>query len=216
MRFFKNVLWAATLAIIAFPVSSEAIRFDKNWVEQGFLRLWSNDYDLKGDALDVGSDGTVSLLYRRAPKSIASATKAAWNWAVTESVKATDLTQKGGDDRNLALYFVFVDPASAAKLAKASARKLLTNPNTRALVYVWGGDYKRGQVLFSPYGPKTLKTVAQRAAGKGRFSESVDLERDFKRAFKQKKGVLVGLGITADSDDTDGKIKAVISNLVVE
>ncbi len=216
MRIFNSVFSAVALAIIAFPVGSEPIRFDKNWVEQGFFRLWSNDYDLKGDVLDVGSDGTVSLLYRRAPKSIGNATRAAWNWAVTESVTATDLTKKGGDDRNLALYFVFVDPASADKLAKAPARKLLTNPNTRALVYVWGGDYKRGQVLFSPYGPETLKTVAQRAAGKGRFSESVDLERDFKRAFRQEKGVLVGLGITADSDDTDGKIMATISNLVVE
>jgi hypothetical protein len=216
MRIFNSVFSAAALAIIAFPVGSEPIRFDKNWVEQGFFRLWSNDYDLKGDALDVGSDGTVSLLYRRAPASIGNATKAAWNWAVSESVTATDLTKKGGDDRNLALYFVFVDPLSADKLAKAPARKLLTNPNTRALVYVWGGDYKRGQVLFSPYGPKTLKTVAQRAAGKGSFSESVDLDRDFQRAFKQEKGVLVGLGITADSDDTDGKIKAMISNLVVE
>ncbi len=216
MKVLKSLALGVVVALLAVPANSEAIRFDKNWVEQGFLRLWSNDYDLMGKSLKVGSDGTVSLLYRRAPENLRGATRAAWKWAVSQSVKATDLTKKGGDDRNLALYFVFVDPASAAKLAKAPARKLLTNPNTRALVYVWGGDYKRGQVLFSPYGPKTLKTVVKRAAGTGRFSENVDLERDFKRAFKQEKGVLVGLGITADSDDTDGKISAVISDLVVE
>lgn len=216
MRIIKLLAIGAVLAGGALQARGEPIRFDKNWKEQGFLRLWSNDYGLKGNSLKVGSDGTVSLLYRRVPEGLRGVTKAAWKWAVSESVKATDLTRKGGDDRNLALYFVFVDPASAAKLAKAPARKLLTNPNTRALVYVWGGDYKRGQVLYSPYGPRTLKTVVKRAAGTGSFSESVDLERDFKRAFKQEKGVLVGLGITADSDDTDGKISAVISNLVVQ
>lgn len=213
---YKLLAAGLVIALLGLPAASETIRFDKKWVEQGFLRLWSNDYDLKGNSVHVGSDGTVSLLYWRAPESLRGATKAAWKWAVSESVKATDLTKKGGDDRNLALYFVFVDPASVGKLSKASARKLLTHSKTRALVYVWGGDYKRGQVLYSPYGPKILKTVVKRSAGTGKYSESVDLERDFKRAFKQEKGVLVGLGITADSDDTDGKISATVSGLVVE
>jgi hypothetical protein len=128
---------------------------------------------------------------------------------------ATDLTVKGGDDRNLALYFVFVNKGMADKLANASARKLLTDPDTRALVYVWGGDYPRGKILFSPYGPNSLKTVIRRSAGTGSFSENVDLARDFRRAFGQDPGALVGIGITADSDDTDGKISAVISDLVV-
>ena len=215
-RAITPLILLATSFFLSSPATSEIIRFDKNWVEQGFFRLWSNDYGLNNSTLDVGSDGTVSLLYRRAPKSIWGAKTASWNWAVTETVTATDLTKKGGDDRNLAIYFVFVDPDSAKKLSRASARKLLTNPNTRALVYVWGGDYPRNQVLFSPYGPKTLKTVARRKAGTGSFSESVDLAKDFKRAFKQEIGVLIGLGITADSDDTDGKISASISDLMVQ
>ncbi len=214
-NFVKAVLLSTGLSMMPLPASAESIRFDKSWVEQGFLSLWSNDYGLKGAHLTVGSDGTVSLLYRRAPKSIWNAKTASWGWAVNQSVVATDLTKKGGDDRNLAIYFVFVDPESADKMSKASARKLLTSPDTRALVYVWGGDYKRGQVLFSPYGPNSLKTVALRDAGTGKFSEKVDLAKDFKRAFGQNIGVLVGIGVSADSDDTDGKIAASISNLTI-
>jgi hypothetical protein len=209
----------AAMLLLGLAASQSAqaggIRFDGNWKEQGFLRFWSNDYDLTGSGVRVTSDGTVSLLYRRAPRALRAAKTASWSWSVSQSVVATDLTVKGGDDRNLALYFVFVDKGMADKLANASARKLLTSPDTRALVYVWGGDYPRGKILFSPYGPNSLKTVIRRSAGTGSFSENVDLARDFRRAFGQDPGALVGIGITADSDDTDGKISAVISDLVV-
>lgn len=141
---------------------------------------------------------------------------ASWGWSVIQSVKATDLTQKGGDDRNLALYFVFMDKKSADRLAGASIRKVLKNPSTRALVYVWGGDYPRGKILNSPYGNGKMKTVIRRTAGTGVFLENVDLSTDYKRAFGQSIGVLVGVAVSADADDTDAKIIAEISNLKLQ
>lgn len=57
---------------------------------------------------------------------------------------ATDLTQKGGDDRNLAVYFVFLPEAQARELQGASITRLLNEDAIRALVYVWGGDHGRG------------------------------------------------------------------------
>ncbi len=198
-----------------FQASAEALKFDNSWVEQGFLRLWTNDYGLKGRQLQVSSDGTVSMLYRSVPKSAWGSKMASWGWSVAQSVKATDLTRKGGDDRNLAIYFVFMDAKDADRLSGASIRKVLKNASTKALVYVWGGDYPRGKILFSPYGPNQLKTVASRKAGKGAFNESVDLAADYQRAFGATPGVLVGVGVSADSDDTDGMISATIKDLKV-
>lgn len=200
---------------VALPASGENLAFDNSWKEQGFLRLWSNKFEKMGSQLQVTSDGTVSLLYRPVPQVAWGSLNASWQWSVSESVVATDLTVKGGDDRNLALYFVFVDPASAEKLASQPARRLLQNKNVRSLVYVWGGDYAPGTVLFSPYGPNTLKTIISRPAGTGEYSESVDLAADFVRAFGEQPGVLVGVGITADSDDTNGKISAIVRDLKV-
>ena len=200
---------------LGFQATAETLRFDNSWTEQGFLRLWTNDYDLAGRQLKVTSDGTVSLLYRPVPKTAWNSKMASWGWSVAQSVAATDLTRKGGDDRNLAIYFVFMDAASAEKLAGASARRVLKNASTRALVYVWGGKYPRGKILRSPYGPNQLKTVISRSAGKGAFTESVDLAADYQRAFGKMSGVLVGVGISADSDDTDGMISAVVKDLKV-
>ncbi|MEO0917913.1 MAG: DUF3047 domain-containing protein, partial [Pseudomonadota bacterium] len=108
--------------------------------------------------------------------------------------------------------FVFVDEESAARLTRSNARQLLRNPNTRALIYVWGGAHSQGSILPSPYHPG-LRTKVLRTGVEGSFSERVDLAADFRRAFGETPGVLVGLGVSADSDDTDTNIRASIADL---
>ena len=129
---------------------SQNISFDQSWKEQGFLQLFSNDYGLHGRQLDVVSDGTVSVLWRPVDPGRGGAEQANWDWSVTEGVRPTDLTRRGGDDRNLALYFVFVDPQTSKSLNRNSARKILSSPATKTLVYVWGGNHPKGALLPSP------------------------------------------------------------------
>ena len=202
----------------ALPLAAEAqqVRFDTGWKEQRFSMFSSNDYSLQGNTLAVRSDGTVSLMWARLPDSRWSSTSASWNWSVAQSVPATDLTKKGGDDRNLAIYFVFL-PESVARTARNDGlRALLDNPDARVLVYVWGGNHPQGRILPSPYlGPRG-RTVAQRPAGTGQTSETVNLARDYQTAFGAAPEALVGLAVSADSDDTDSRVSAQISDLRVE
>ena len=217
----KSVIAALLVAFVAVSVNtpklyaqSRSIWFDGSWKEQGLLRLSSNEYGLHDRRLDVVSDGTVSVLWRPVNAALGAARAARWDWSVTKGVKGTDLTQRGGDDRNLALYFVFVDPQTASTIGRTSARKLLRDPNTRALVYVWGGNHAKGALLDSPYSPG-LKSKILQTAQTGSFTENVNLERDFSRAFGDRPRILVGLAVTADSDDTDGIIKATIQDLKI-
>jgi hypothetical protein len=209
------VAFCLSLALAASPVFAMPVPFDGAWKEQGFLRLFTNDYRLRGNQLDVFSDGTVSVIWRQLDASMGDADSASWKWAVDRGVGPTDLTRKGGDDRNLAIYFVFVDAATARELSRPSAARLLRNSSTRALVYVWGGAHPRGAILPSPYSDG-LRTMVLREPGTGSFAERVDLHADFRRAFGTAPGVLVGVAITADSDDTDGEIRAAISDLRIE
>jgi len=191
------------------------IQFDDAWAEQGFLRLWSNGYERNGSRLDITSEGTVSLLWREVPPGSRRSKKATWNWKVDQGVVPTDLTRKGGDDRSLALYFVFVDPVTAAELTPRQARRLLRNPNTRGLVYVWGGSHAVGAILPSPY-HVGLRTKILRVDAVGAFQESVNLVHDYKAAFGEDPGLLVGLAISADSDDTGGRIRASVRNIELQ
>ena len=210
----KLALATLVAAQPSLGITAEIIPFDGSWKEQGFLRLFSNDYVQRGEQLDVVSYGTVSLLWRPLDRSQQSARAASWAWRVQEGVTPTDLTVKGGDDRNLAVYFVFVDPDRAEALAGGSARRILREGSARALIYVWGGQHNRGAILLSPYSSQ-LRTKVLRGSGAGAHQETVDLVADYRAAFGGSPGTLVGLAVSADSDDTEGKIVASISNLIL-
>lgn len=205
-----------TAAFFSVPSLAKNIGFDRSWSEQRFSMLSSNDYGRSGSNLSIVSDGTVSMIYRQLDTDLWSARSASWQWSVQASVPPTDLTQKGGDDRNISLYFVFMDQAEAESLkANASIRSLLTAKTARVLMYVHGGDHQRGALLPSPYLGAQGKTKIMRPAGLGNFSEKVDLHADFRKAFGEEPKALVGLAVSADSDDTETTIEASVSNLRV-
>jgi hypothetical protein len=205
------VLLAASLASAAF---AEAVPFDNSWKTQRFSLFSANKYRFGGNALSIASDGTVSLAYTRVEEALWGAKSAGWSWAVGQSVPATDLTKKGGDDRNASLYFVFLPEAEAIALgARADVRKLLTSNSARVLVYVWGDSRGRGTLLPSPYLGDRGKTIILRPAGTGQHAERVNLATDYKRAFGAAAGALVGLAVSADSDDTNSSIRASITGL---
>jgi len=166
--------------------------------------------------MTVGSDGAVSLAWARTDRSDWEATSASWSWSISQSVPPTDLSRKGGDDRNLSVYFVFLPQADAEGLEGANIRRLNNNPNVRILQYVWGGNHGRGTLQNSPYAPGQGANVILRDAGTGSHSESVNLATDYARTFGGEPGVLVGVAVSGDSDDTDTVIRGSVSNLAVQ
>lgn len=207
----------ALSALLGAPALAGPVAFDGSWKQQRFSLFSANSYGFGGSSVSITSDGSVSLAYRRVDPAFWGAGSARWTWSVAEGVPPTDLTRKGGDDRNAALYFVFLPEAEAKALgSNANVRKLLTADSARVLVYVWGGNHGRGKVLPSPYLGARGKTVVLRGAGTGSHSETVDLAKDYARAFGGQKGALVGLALSADSDDTDSRVVAQISGLSLD
>ena len=195
-------------------VSAEPVDFSDGWSEQRFSLFSSNEFEPSGETLHIRSDGTVSMFWSRLPSALSDSNQTQWDWEVTSSVPPTDLTLNGGDDRNLSVYFVFMPEASLPK-ADAKLTELLGNNHARVLMYVWGGKHMRGEILPTPYLNELGRTLILRPAGTGQASERVNLKTDFQRAFGTEPTRLIGIAISADSDDTDTKIKARVSNLRV-
>lgn len=204
---------AAALALFA-TAASAAVPFDR-WSHQRFSLFGGNTWQQAADSVSVASDGSVSMLWTALPPDRGGATRAEWTWQVDESVPPTALDQRGGDDRNLALYFVFMPEDIAEGLRNASIRQLLRVPEARVLMYVWGGDHARGALVPSPYLGDQGITVALRQAGTGRHAESVDLAADYRRAFGSAPPALVGLALSSDSDDTGTAVRAGLSGLAL-
>jgi len=92
---------------------------------------------------------------------------------------------------------------------------LLLNPNAKALIYVWGGNHSIGELLQCPYS-SALKSKVLRVGKSGSFSEAVNIDLDFTEAFGNVPKKLVGLAVSADSDDTNGFIRASIRDLKLQ
>ena len=90
---------------------------------------------------------------------------------------------------------------------------LLDEPAVRVLMYVWGGTHKAGSVLPTPYLGERGRTIVLRPAQTGEASEQVNLAADHLAAFGEEAAVLVGLAVSADSDDTNSGIDASIRGL---
>jgi len=211
-----RLLLSAVLALgAAASASAGPVNFSNGWQEQRLSLFSSNDYSF-GQTLGLVSEGSVSIAWSRVDRADWATSGASWSWTVDQSVPPTDLAQKGGDDRNISVYFVFVPQSLAPGLEGANIRSLLGNEDVRIVQYAWGGNHARGQVIASPYGPQGQGvTIALRQAGTGSFNESVDLAADYARAFGGEKGALVGLAVSGDSDDTNSVIRAALGNLVL-
>lgn len=213
-RTYPMIAMLALGLMTALPsrVLAEDIVF-KGWTHQKFGVFGGNNWRQSGRQLSVESDGGVSLLWRPLPENVWQAKKASWSWNVGTSVPPTDLSQKGGDDRNLSLYFIFAPQDLAAKAQDLGIRKLLGNPEIRVLMYVWGGSHDRNTVVASPYLGARGKTIVLRPAGTGQRDETIDLRSDLNRIYGTRDLMLIGLALSADSDDTETRIEAGISDL---
>ena len=201
----RNFLTGGLLAL-----ASPAFAFGPGmpWQSQGFLFQRENRFEVDGQRLVVESDAAASLFLGTVPETLWDTRRASWHWQVSQGVPATDLSGKGGDDRDLSIYFLFLPQDRARALQGASTYRLLTEQSTRSLLYVWGGDKPRGTLMPSPYMDGRGTTIVLRSAGVGTFDESVDLEADFRSAFKSEPDVLFGVAVSADSDDTSSHIRA--------
>ena len=211
-----RLLLSTALALSsAFAAHAGPVSFSDGWQEQRLSLFSSNDYSF-GQNLGLVSEGSVSIAWSRVGRADWGTNGASWSWTVDQSVPPTDLSRKGGDDRNISLYFVFVPESLAPSLEGANIRSLLGNDDVRIVQYAFGGNHARGAVIPSPYGPSGQGvTIALRQAGTGSFNENVDLAADYARAFGGQKGALVGLAVSGDSDDTDSVIRAAIGNLTL-
>jgi Protein of unknown function (DUF3047) len=115
------IVWYVGLAVSIWPARAGHIAFKfgpdlsaNDWHYLSFPNRQGMQFSaIREDALIVRAESGVGVLWHRVPTELSGATHAQWRWRVAAGVGPTDLTKKGGDDRPLAVYFVFVDAPEA-------------------------------------------------------------------------------------------------------
>ena len=214
--------WATVIATGAgrAAVAEQPLPFapdlaQSGWSTQSYPGISAAAFSVDRDGvLHVSADGAAGLLWRPIAGPGRNARAARWSWRVEQGVVPTDLSKRGADDRALGLYFIFGANSDAA----TGPMRLLGSRSVTALVYVFGGNEPPGSLVVSPHMKERGKFIVLRPADapvRTWFDESVDLRRDYARAFSRPLPLLLGVAVVSDSDDTGGRNRASLRDLVL-
>ncbi len=218
MRMFSKIRFT-TFLVYFFAFSSghaEAPPKDAQLAQEGWRILSfegknENQFTKKdGNIIVVQTDNSVSVLYKKISVDVDQTPNLSWSWRVDHAVPASNLEEKGKDDRSLALYVSFPFDEKRAGFWERFIRAFVIafkgeDTPGRVLSYVWGSTEEHGTVLQSPY----LKSAGALIVLRGKkdvggtwYRETVDIGADYQRIFGVPANQPFQIAVSADSDDS--------------
>jgi hypothetical protein len=165
--------------------------------------------------LHARAAGAASGLAQFTKFDIRSAPVVDWRWKVSALVEGADNRVAAKEDSPVRLLFAFdgdksrlpfVERAIFYVTEKLSGRQL----PYALLQYVWADTIPVGTVIEHPYTRRVrMLVVASGPGGVGKWqSLSRNVFDDFRHAFAEEPGDLVGVGVLTDTDNTGGSVEA--------
>ena len=137
-----------------------------------------------------------------------------FSWAVPALLPQADLAVKGEDDAVVRLILSFEGDRSSHWTARDHLVSELSNLIAGAplpfasLMYVWDSRYPVGSVIPNPYTNRIRQLVI--ASGPEQLNQWVDFDRDieadYRLAFGEAPGPLVGLGLMSDTNNSGASV----------
>jgi hypothetical protein len=139
----------------------------------------------------------------------------AWQWRVVNLIPSADNTNAKTEDAPVRLMLFFDGDVNKLpmkeRLKMQAARVVSGQPVPYAtLIYIWENRQPVGKVITNAHTSRVRMVVA--GSGNDRLGQWEHFERnyveDFRRAFNEAPGRLVGVGILTDTDNTGESIEA--------
>jgi hypothetical protein len=176
------------------------------------------------DGVRLQGEGAVSLAVKPVPAAwLSPGTCLSWRWRVDAGPPSTDLTQRGEDDRAIALWVGFRAEAEAMTLAQRYAFGMIrflspvSDPPGFILAYTWGGraPSDRWEGMPQPFLGQIVRQRVLRANGYGQgwVEETVPLSEDFRRAYGVPATPLMQIAVFADGDNTHSRTDVAVEGM---
>ena len=154
-------------------------------------------------------------LYRRKLDVPATAERVSFSWKVGALVPGADVRTIDGEDAPVRVLLAFAgdaDRLSARNRMHAELMQTLTGeaPPFATLMYVWDNQVPVETVIVGLRTDRVRKIVVESgpaALGQWRHYER-DVVADFRRAFGEDPGALIGVALMTDSDNTRSQAEA--------
>ncbi|MBP6899639.1 MAG: DUF3047 domain-containing protein [Burkholderiaceae bacterium] len=149
-----------------------------------------------------------------------------WRWRLDEPLAGTDLRRKDGDDSPLKVCAFFDEPLGAVPFVERQVLRMLRGMSEEPLpaasvCYVWDSQLAPGTALPNAF-TRRIRTIVLRgpeAALHQWQSERRDIVADYLRLFGDETETvppLIGIGVGADADNTQGRSLGHLGGLVLE
>lgn len=166
-------------------------------------------------AMAARADGSASMLRRQVRVPPEELSQVRFSWLVPELIAEADMARRDTEDAPVRIVLAFDGDRS-----RFSARNAMLSELARALtgeempyatlMYVWSNHRAPGEVITNPRTDRIRKLVVQSGgAGLNQWLEyERDVRADFKRAFGEEPGALIGVAIMTDADNTQSRARA--------
>lgn len=175
---------------------------------------------LEDGSLKITAPQAVAFLYRFISKDQGAASSLSWDWRISQSFPATDLSRPGQDDRPLAVHVYFTDQDAGvlSRLGTGLAGFFGVPVSGRAITYVWGGLQPEQTILPNPFMDEGDGVLVIRKSGLQRITdewvtETVDLAADYEQAFGEAMPPVSVIAVSADTDDTGATSQALVRDV---
>lgn len=166
-------------------------------------------------ALRVNADKSMSILRQRLTDAPQRAGQIEFSWLVDGMFRQANIGAAGQDDAPVRVVLAFDGDRSRlsarTRMQSELSRTLLGEEMPYAtLTYVWCNSRPVGTVLVSPRTDRVRKIVVESGADNvGQWREyRRDIAEDYRRAFGEEPGPLIGVALMTDADNTGEKITA--------
>ncbi|WP_298828791.1 DUF3047 domain-containing protein [uncultured Piscinibacter sp.] len=170
-----------------------------------------------GDRIVVHAeaDGSASMLRRQVRIDAAQPLRVQFSWRVARLIEQADLGDADASDSPARLVFAF--DGDHARLSQRNRMlfelaQALTgeSPPYATLMYAWDPRAVAGSVISAPRSDRVRKIVLE--SGTARVGQWLhyerDLQADFRRAFGEDPGTLIGVALMTDADNTASRSAA--------
>ncbi len=211
-----------THEVLAFSVNSEGASAPLGWQPLVITRAKAPTqyrlvYDERTRSVVVHARAERSATGLKQPLDVepAAQPRVAWNWRVQQLIAGADNLDRHAEDSPVRLLLFFdgdkrrLPPRDQLALELAEMASGQSVPYA-TLVYMWENRQPVGTVIGSAHTGRIKMVVA--GSGRDRLGQWKRFERDyvtdFERAFGERPGRLIGIGIMTDTDNTGGEVEA--------
>lgn len=179
----------------------------------------ATEYELVADefrtVLHAHADRASSALMHEMNVDPATRPWLSWEWKISSLLKNADNTQRATEDSPVRIVLGFDGDKESLPFADQvlfETAKMVTGHDFpyATLMYIWENKAPVGTVIRSPHSGRIKMMVA--ASGSDGIGEwrlfMRNVVEDFEKAFGEKPGRLIGIGVLTDTDNTGETVEA--------